>query len=81
MIHDLDIVSFCLRCKAGTSFVYGQRDPYSKPMCEWTTRRAQKMESATGLSDPAAKGARVKGMMPAEMILAWYVSLALIIAL
>jgi hypothetical protein len=38
-------------------------------MCECTTSIAQKMESATGFSDPAAKGARVKGTMPAEMIL------------
>jgi hypothetical protein len=58
-----------------------ESNTYSKPMCEWMTRRAQKMESATGLSDPAAKGARVKGMMPAEMILSWYVSLALTIPL
>jgi hypothetical protein len=69
MMHDLDVVSICLRYKAGASFWYDEGNPYSKPMCEWMTRRAQKMESATGLSEPAAKGARVKGMMPAETIL------------
>jgi hypothetical protein len=38
-------------------------------MCEWTIRSAQKSESATGFSDPAAKGAMVTGMRAAEMIL------------
>jgi hypothetical protein len=38
-------------------------------MCEWTTSRAQKIESVTGFSDPAAKGARVRGTIPAEMAL------------
>lgn len=42
---------------------------YSKPMCECTTRSAQRIESVMGLSDPAAKGAMVKGTRPAEMIL------------
>lgn len=42
---------------------------YSNPMCECTTKSAQRIESVTGLSDPAAKGARVKGMRPAETIL------------
>lgn len=47
---------------------------YSKPMCEWTTRRAQRMESVTGFSEPAAKGATVRGMRPAETILGGDVS-------
>jgi hypothetical protein len=38
-------------------------------MCEWTTRRAQRIESVSGFSDPAAKGAMVKGIRPAETIL------------
>lgn len=41
----------------------------SKPMCEWTTSRAQRIESVTGFSEPAAKGAIVRGMRPAETIL------------
>lgn len=44
-------------------------ETYSKPICEWMTSSAQKMESVTGFSDPAANGARVKGTMPAETIL------------
>lgn len=42
---------------------------YSKPMCEWMTRRAQRMESVTGLREPAAKGATVRGIRPADTIL------------
>ena len=42
---------------------------YSKPMCEWTTKRAQRIESVSGFRDPAAKGAMVKGIRPAETIL------------
>jgi hypothetical protein len=42
---------------------------YSKPMWECTTRRAQRIESVTGFSEPAAKGAMVKGTRPAETIL------------
>jgi hypothetical protein len=42
----------------------------SKPMCEWTTSRAQRIESVTGFSEPAAKGAIVRGMRPADTILA-----------
>src|SRR3989337_1765405 len=44
-------------------------ETYSKPMCEWISRRAHRMESVTGFREPAAKGAIVKGMSPAEMIL------------
>jgi len=41
----------------------------SKPMCEWMTSRAQRTESMTGFSDPAAKGAMVSGTSPAATIL------------
>ena len=41
-------------------------------MCECTTRSAQRIESVRGLSDPAAKGAMVKGTRPAETILYYY---------
>ena len=38
-------------------------------MCECMTKRAHRIESVSGFSDPAAKGAMVKGMRPAETIL------------
>jgi hypothetical protein len=53
----------------GSNCCHANRNTYSKPMCEWTIRSAQKSESATGFSDPAAKGAMVTGMRAAEMIL------------
>ena len=45
---------------------------YSKPMCEWMTSRAQRIESVIGFREPAAKGAIVRGMRPAETILEDY---------
>lgn len=48
---------------------------YSKPMCEWTRRVAQRMASVTGLREPAAKGAMVKGMRAADISL-WLIGLS-----
>jgi hypothetical protein len=49
-------------------------ETYSKPMCEWMTSRAHRMESVTGFNDPAAKGAMVNGIMPAATTLHTYIS-------
>lgn len=38
-----------------------------KPMCEWMRMVEMKRPSMTGLSEPAAKGAMVRGIRPAEM--------------
>lgn len=45
------------------------RETYSKPMCEWMRRVAQRRASVVGFSEPAAKGAMVKGMRAPDMIL------------
>jgi hypothetical protein len=74
MMHDLADISTILieqeRIAAASS------ETYSNPICECTTRRAQRIESVTGLKEPAANGAIVKGIRPAEMILSsissWY---------
>jgi hypothetical protein len=50
-------------------------DTYSKPTCEWKTSRAHRIESITGFSDPAAKGATVKGTRPAATSLLYVVSI------
>lgn len=42
---------------------------YSKPMCEWTKMAAQNIASMSGFSEPAANGAIVRGMRPADTIL------------
>lgn len=34
----------------------------SNPRCEWMTTAAPKTASVTGLTEPAAKGATVRGM-------------------
>lgn len=39
---------------------------YWNPMWEWTTRVAQSRESRSGLREPPAKGAMVRGIRPAE---------------
>jgi hypothetical protein len=38
----------------------------SKPMCEWIRIAAQRIASVIGFKDPAANGAMVRGMRPAE---------------
>jgi len=38
----------------------------SKPMCEWMRIAAQRIASVVGFNDPAANGAIVRGMRPAE---------------
>lgn len=70
-MHALQYVSFFnYFCSTHVVMILGMgMYAYSKPICEWTTRRAQRMESVTGFSDPAANGARVRGMRPAETIL------------
>lgn len=52
----------------------GGENTYSKPTCVWNTSRAHRTESMTGFSDPAAKGATVKGTRPAATALFHYVS-------
>lgn len=47
----------------------GSKSTYWKPTCEWTTRVAQRIASVTGLREPAANGAMVKGIRPAATIL------------
>lgn len=39
----------------------------SKPMCEWMRMVAHRIASIVGFSDPAANGAIVRGMRPAEI--------------
>jgi len=63
MMHDLwsDVsMCMCMRRRDETD---------SKPMCEWMTRLAQRIESMRGLREPEAKGAMVKGMRATDMIL------------
>lgn len=38
-----------------------------KPMCEWMRIVPQRMASVIGFKDPAAKGAIVRGIKPADM--------------
>lgn len=40
---------------------------YWNPMCEWATIKEHKMASITGLREPAAKGAMVRGTRPTEI--------------
>lgn len=39
----------------------------SKPMCEWTTMAAPRTASVTGLTEPTAKGATVRGIRATDM--------------
>lgn len=39
---------------------------YWNPMCEWATIREHRMASMTGLREPAAKGAKVRGTRPTQ---------------
>jgi hypothetical protein len=75
MMHDLGVVSLSLSvtctCRHDLSWTQLRTSTYSKPICECTTKSAQKTESITGFSDPAANGARVSGIRPAETILCY----------
>jgi hypothetical protein len=43
--------------------------PYWNPMWEWATIREHRMASMTGLREPAAKGAMVRGTRPTQTAL------------
>jgi len=49
--------------------IFDRRAAYWNPMWEWATRSEQRTASMTGLREPAAKGARVRGIRPTQTAL------------
>lgn len=67
-----------MRCRSGGG-IRDWREAYWNPMWEWATMAEHRMASMTGLSEPAAKGAKQRGTRPTQMALLrvsfWYFGL------